>query len=389
MNHSPTTTSQSVTIKDGAISQLEDLFVQLHARKIFFVVDKPAYTFSGAEKKLRNSLKFREVTWFSDFELNPKIEDVERGVKLFRDKAPDVVLALGGGSALDVAKLIAGCGAQSARPDDYVTGKITLDIKPPPVIAIPTTSGTGSEATHFAVVYIDEKKYSLASPYLLPDYVLIDPQLTHSLPSSITAACGLDALCQSMESIWAVGATGESIKYASEGLKLALNHLEKAVCNPCPDSRMAMALAAHLSGKAINISKTTAPHAVSYGITTRYRLPHGMAVALTLGAFLEYNSGVDEADCTDQRGPEEVRRRMDHILDVMDCTSIEQARNCLGRLMAAVGCSARVRDAGIVKADLATLAGMVNTERLSNNPRRIDVKVLETLLEDCIKRVVL
>ena len=118
-----------------------------------------------------------------------------------------------------------------------ITGSVPIDSGKVPLVAIPTTAGTGSEATHFAVVYHEGKKFSVAHRNLLPDFAIIDPELTCSMPKSLAASTGLDALCQAIESIWAVGATGESATYAIRSLYLALEHLESAVENPtagCP-----------------------------------------------------------------------------------------------------------------------------------------------------------
>jgi alcohol dehydrogenase class IV len=224
----------------------------------------------------------------------------------------------------------------------------------------------------------------LAHPSLLPEYVLIDPQLTYTLPPRITAASGLDALSQSIESIWSVGATDESIGYASEALSFVLDHLETAVNKPTPESRMAMAKAAHLAGKAINISKTTAPHALSYAITTYYKVPHGIAVALTLDAFLDYNYRVDEFSCTDPRGVDTVRQRIDLILKLLGNGSIEPAQNRLRLIKENIGCPLNLSEVGIKKNDLLTLARQVNVERLSNNPRKIDATGLNDLLNSIL-----
>lgn len=376
-----TPTFPPVLLEDGSLGRLEELLQQLHAQTVFFVADKPAYEFSGAARILDPVLAQRQTTWFTEFALNPKIEDVERGVALFRGVQADVVIALGGGSALDMAKLIAVCGSQDGSPAEFATGKRKLEKPGPPKILIPTTSGTGSEATHFAVVYIGEQKYSLAYPSLLPEYVIIDPALTYSLPARPTAACGLDALCQSIESIWAVGATDESMGYATEALKLALAHLENAVLHPTPQDRLAMARAAHLAGKAINLSKTTAPHAFSYAVTTRFNVPHGAAVALTVGAFLRHNSGVDDASCTDPRGATAVKARIQLLLDILGEGALDAAHARLTALIAKIGCPVRFGETGIRREHLPGLIEAVNVERLSNNPRKITAEQMMTLLE--------
>jgi len=375
--------SQKVIIENGAIARLDALLNDLNAETIFFVVDKPAYEFSGAAGPLQQCFQNRKITWFSDFELNPKLEDVARGKELFLQQKPDVVLALGGGSALDMGKLIASCSVEEGDLLDLVTGKAALESESPPLVAIPTTSGTGSEATHFAVVYVGEKKYSLADKKILPGYVLIDPGLTHSLPPDPTASSGLDALCQAIESIWAVGANDESVGYAKEALQLALDNMETAVNQPTPAARMNMAKAAYLAGKAINITKTTAPHAFSYGVTTRFGVPHGKAVALTLTSFLEFNYHLDDASCNDPRGVDAVKSRIEKgILKLLGDGPMEQAKARLEKIKKNIGSPLRLSETGVNQKDIPELVDMVNLERLSNNPRKIAKPEMEAMLKN-------
>ncbi len=301
---------QVVCIREGAIAELERILNYSPQNRLFFVVDDSAYAASGANAVLEPRFHHHSIARFSGFELNPKLHDVERGVELYRSANPDMIIALGGGTAIDLSKSIRAVASQDASAHAVVTGKAPIRESGPPLIAIPTTAGTGSEATHFAVVYIKNEKFSLAHPSLLPDYALVDPMLTHSLPSEMTAATGLDAFCQAIESIWAIGATDQSLGYAQQAVRLASEHLVSATCNPTRAARRGMAEASHLAGKAIDISKTTASHALSYPITSRYGIPHGMAVALSLSPMLAFNAEVTASDCSDPRGPEEVLKRI-------------------------------------------------------------------------------
>ena len=373
-----------VVIREGSLQTIDSILSQIGAERIFFVMDKPAYEGSGAATVLEPVLSSRQVAVFDQFELNPKIEDVERGKQAFTALQPQAVLALGGGSALDMAKLIAACSVQDGPALEYAIGKKPLAHPHPPIIAVPTTSGTGSEATHFAVVYAEGKKYSLAHERLLPDYVIIDPLLTHSLPAGPTANSGLDALSQAIESLWARGATEESMAWSTEALQLVLDNLITAVTRPDDASRLNMAKAAHLAGKAINVTKTTAPHAVSYGITTHFGVPHGSAVGLTLGAFLLFNAGVDEQSCTDPRGIDEVRRRLALILNPLGNGSLTTARERLTTIISECKCPARLSEVGVTETDLPFLADQVNVERLSNNPRTISREQLIALLKSAL-----
>ena len=170
--------------------------------RLFLVVDEPAYQASGAREVLEALFEQKATTWFTDFELNPKLDDVLRGIEAYRECQPDFVLALGGGTAIDLAKLIGSLAIQSEPARDIATGRVSIEVAGKPLMAIPTTAGTGSEATHFAVVYVDGKKYSVGHPSLMPRYAVVDWTLTESLPKRMTAATGLDAFCQAIESIW-------------------------------------------------------------------------------------------------------------------------------------------------------------------------------------------
>ena len=374
---------QQVHFGADGFKKIATMLDSLSADRVFFVVDAAAYTASGAADEIERLLVGRSVERFVGFESNPKLEDVERGIEQFRGSNPDVVIAVGGGTAIDLAKLIGTLAVHKTSARDIITGTLDLEVNGPPLIVVPTTAGTGSEATHFAVVYIEEKKYSLAAPRLLPACVVIDSRLTHSLPASITTATGLDAFCQSVESIWAVDSTDESVSYASESVRLAIEHLPVCVQNPTPESRDAMCRAAHLSGKAINISKTTAPHAISYAITTRYGVPHGVAVALTLGEVLKFNAKVGQNDCTDPRGAEHVHNRIALLLELLDQPTVEGGVERIRSLIDSVGAPLRLRDAGVQdEGALAWIAEQVNVERLANNPREIARQDIEKILEE-------
>ena len=153
------------------------------------------------------------------------------------------------------------------------------DIAPPPVFAFPTTAGSGAEATHFAVAYKDRVKKSIGHLRVRPARVALVPEFTYSLSPYQTACTGFDAVSQAIESLWAKGATDESRAFARRAIE-CLGRLDKAVADPDPATREAMQLGAYWSGRAIDISKTTAAHALSYLLTARHGVPHGHAVAM-------------------------------------------------------------------------------------------------------------
>jgi len=378
----------SAYLEQQALDRFEPLLHDLGARSVFLIADPNAFAASGARDLMRPALDQLDVFLFDAFSSNPQLQDVERGLRHYRTRSPDLVVAVGGGTAIDMAKLIRWFGAQTGTPADLLTDhrphSPSLDFHPP-LLAIPTTAGTGSESTQFAVVYYAGQKHSVDHASLLPDVALIDPRLTYSQPPVVTAAAGLDALCQGIESIWAIGATPQSIEFAAEAVSLAIQHLARAVHHPDPAARAGMVRAAHLSGKAINTSKTTACHALSYTLTSRFGVPHGVAVALTVPSMLIFNSRVTDADCCDPQGPAEVHKRIDQILALLDCPSAESAAARIEELMGQIDCPTRLRQVGVrTPHDIATLVDTVNQQRLANNPRQLPrgsaVALLESLL---------
>jgi|ETNmetMinimDraft_2_1059921.scaffolds.fasta_scaffold01828_2 alcohol dehydrogenase class IV len=368
---------------DGSIKNLRDILDENNAKNIFLVTGKSSYHSCGAEDSLKEVLERYNVSRFYDFEENPKIEDVKKGMSLFREFNPDLVIGVGGGTALDMAKLLNTLSLQNKDPEEYICNGGKIRELGKPLILMPTTSGTGSEATRFAVVYINKKKYSLAHEHMLPGYSIIDSNFTLNLPRKITASTGMDALSQAIESYWAIDSTPESRGYSRNAINLIKENLQIAVDNPTNESRLAMAKAANLAGKAINITKTTAPHAISYALTSYFGIPHGHAAGLTLGKFLEYNSQVTEKDCNDSRGPEFVRKTILELCSLLNVEDTHSAKNKIGSLMNGIGLETNIPNLGIrSEEDLDLIMENVNIERLINNPRTINESVMKTLLRE-------
>jgi alcohol dehydrogenase class IV len=142
-----------------------------------------------------------------------------------------------------------------------------------------------------------------------------------------------------------------------------------------------MCRASHLAGKAINISKTTAPHAISYALTSSYGIPHGIAVALTLSPMLAYNADVNDDDCADPRGAEFVRRKIATIVKLLRATSVREACETFTDIVSKIGCPCTLAEAGLTTSDqLQKIVSSVNLERMSNNPRKTTSSALIELL---------
>lgn len=352
-------------------NELLDLINKKNIKSVFLVTGKKSYETTGADKKLSVLLQNCKVTRFYDFEVNPKLEDVITGVKLLTKEKSELIIAVGGGSVIDVAKSInVLINYDNNQYMEVIGGKLEKLQTKLPLIAIPTTSGTGSEATHFSVLYVNKKKYSVADQSILPNYILLDSELTYSASPYLTAVSGLDALCQSIESYWAVNSTDESRDYASSAIDILLNNLENAV-NGDKNAKDEVSYSSYLAGKAINISKTTAPHAISYPITTYFGLPHGHAVAITLGNFFEINGNLD-VEYNDPRGQLYVQKIMDELYQKFEVTNAKKCRLVWEEFVKKIGVNINKNENNLSEeSTISKILDGVNTERLSNNPVKI------------------
>ena len=220
-----------------------------------------------------------ELIYFHAFTPNPDYPEVLAGVRLFLLERCDFIISIGGGSAIDVAKCInvhGLCGEAPAVGELVMLSDVRCEH-----LAVPTTAGSGSESTCFAVVYRDGEKQSVEHRNLSPDYVILDPSFLKTLPPYQKKSTLLDALCQAIESNWAKGSTAESKGYADEAIELIYENVHSYVEGE-RDSMKGIMYAAHLAGKAINISKTTAAHAMSYKLSSMFGIAHGHAVALCM-----------------------------------------------------------------------------------------------------------
>ena len=287
-----------------------------------------------------------EYVRFSDFKPNPLLEDARKGAKILKKNKCDFIVAVGGGSSIDMAKCV-----------KYLN-RINL-----PLMAVPTTSGTGSEATHFAVAYKNGEKHSIADERLLPEFAVLQPDVLKILPIYHKKCTMLDALCQAVESWWSKRATNESIEYSQNAIKLILDNMENYLKNEYEGNKN-MLIASNYAGKAINITTTAAPHAMSYKLTSLYNLPHGYAVAICLPKVWRYMKNFDDiAAAFGKRSSEEAILFFEQMLRDLEILPPENA------------------NAG----DLDILVNSINTERLKNNPVRLNTDTIKSLYKEILE----
>ncbi len=360
-------------IEPGSVNKLQSILDELNGTKVFLVTGKASFDKLTNKSVIENALKGREVLRHSDFEVNPNFDDIVMGVKKLNSFAPEVVIGIGGGSVLDTAKLIHSLPPSAEEIRKAILTGILKPIKKVPLIAVPTTAGSGAESTHFSVVYINEVKYSLASEALLPEIKIVDSECTLSMPPKLTAITAMDALSQAIESFWAINANEESRLYAAESIKLNLSVFDRVVTKSDASSREIMMRAAFLAGKAINISKTTAAHAYSYYLTKKFGIPHGQAVGLLLPVIILYNSEVEKINIDKTIH----KKRLEGLKSLFGVKDMREAAEMIYNLLNNHSLLLRFHDLGYVKkTDFAHWLENVNPQRLSNNP----VEVHEELL---------
>ncbi|MEO1717563.1 MAG: iron-containing alcohol dehydrogenase [Planctomycetota bacterium] len=353
-----------------SLAALRSLLDEAGVTRPFVVIDDAAVAAARLMPELDDALRSLPFLTFNEYTPNPRCEHAAEAARRAADFDADGIVAVGGGSCCDVAKVAALAAATPDLIHDLSRGEGTGRASPLPLIAVPTTSGTGSEATHFAAIYIGPKKVSIAHEQLRPVGVVLDERFHTAMPGPIAAATGLDAHGQAMESAWSVGGTAESLAFASVAGPMIAEHLVESVEAATPGARRRVLIGSHLAGKAINISKTTAAHALSYQLTQELGLPHGHAVALTLGHIATWNDGVSDGDCLDPRGASDVRARVRLAASFMGATPAELPDR-IERLLADLGLSASLAQSNVTPSQLGGFAERVDPVRLGNNPRRL------------------
>ena len=359
---------------------IEQWIKENEIKKIFLVCDS-SMPFLKVKDYFEELEQRIPVIRFDKFQPNPLYESVVDGVKLFRKEECDSVIAIGGGSALDVAKCIK---LYSNLPGDGTDGAwLKEDIIPNeiPFLAMPTTAGTGSEATRYAVVYYEGAKQSITSESFIPPVVLMDSSALKTLPMYQKKATMCDALCHAIESYWSVNSTEESKEYSKKTIEMVIANMDGYLAND-DEANANMLIAANTAGKAINITQTTAGHAMCYKVTSLFDCAHGHAAILcdrVLFPWMVENVG----KCIDSRGEEFLKKTLDKIGQALGC---EDGRSGAEKLV-------EIFDKLELEIPFATelqfeeLKKSVNPVRLKNHPIALEEETIDLLYHKILNEV--
>ncbi len=360
-------------IADGALDRLPEMVASFRPKKVLLLLGKSSFRSSVGHRRLKEGLGGFCLEESDPVEHNPSVTFIQEMWRTLRGRKFDLVVGIGGGSVLDCAKAIRILLTQEdVALEDYVEKRREFQHRGLPLIAVPTTAGTGSEVTPYASLQTrSHQKISLTHPWLFPEIALIDPLLTYSMPKYVTACSGLDALSQAIESFWSVHHTPFSETHSLRAIALILENLPTVLREPSQrEARFAMSLASTEAGLAITQTRTTAVHAVSYPLTTFYEIPHGHACALTLPSFIRYNGPVLEPE----RGA--------HLLKTLGISSWEEAARRVEGLMDEAGLERSLRKLGLDQQGINNvIENGFRSDRVVNNPREVTQEVLRDILQ--------
>ncbi len=312
---------------------------------------------------------------YSDINPNPRIEEVDKGAAKARDMGCDHIIAIGGGSSIDAGKAIAIGSAKGVSISEFLHRRLEVD-NALPVVAVPTTAGTGTEVDRFSVITDprDQSKRAIASPHIYPRYAIIDPQLTITMPPRLTAATGFDAFTHAWESYVSKLSNPLSEAYSEKAIKMIAGSLEYAVSNPDNmQARSRMAAAAMLAGYAIDMARVGLCHAIEHPLSARLGIHHGEGLAAIAPAVVEFTyPGAKE--------------KFNFITETLLGTSggRDTAVESIHKFKERIGLDVTLTDLGVKKGMIATLAD--DTLRymryaVENSPVKASKRDIEAIIE--------
>lgn len=361
---------------NGTLAKLPELV----AGRRTLLLTTPGLTRRGVTRQLVQMLESAVVRVMDDVPANPELADLETRVEVLTTVPIEVIVAVGGGSVIDTGKVLSAALALKGQEFDlrsYLeSGASGLAGRGIPVLAMPTTAGTGSEVTPFATVWDSsgKRKHSLAGPLLYAEGAIVDPMLTLSVPRETTVATGLDAISQAFEAVWNRNAIPITTLFATEALRNALPAMGPLAENlGDPGLRAKMAYASLLSGLAISHTRTAIAHSMSYPLTLHYGMPHGLACGFTLPAILSFNREVDDG-------------RLSALAEALGFGRVEDLAEALKALLVRLGVPELLeRYLPSLEAPFTLVGEMFTPNRVSNNLRPVDESSVRTILAEALR----
>ena len=346
-------------------------------KKIFILCGKKSFITSGAEDLFKKVITDKEIKLFYKKSELPILEELIEIINNIKNFKPDLILAVGGGAVIDYAKIANVVDVREDLADLIVNYSYPFKKKYTKLTVIPTTAGSGAEVTSNAVIYVDGIKHSFESELLIPDNFFLIPEFLISAPNKIKASAGFDAIAQALESLLSKKSNTKSVDYASKSLSVSVNSFLPFINNPNMKNATEMSIASNLAGKAISISKTTAPHAASYPFTSLFNISHGHAVSLFFEKFFKFNyDNLDKSETSFN-----LKKRFDLIFNLFDVPNIDSFNSKISLIKKQAHLEDDLTRLNIdIKQSSENIIKGINLLRLGNNPVKIDGKDIYNII---------
>ena len=348
-------------------------------KKIFVLCGKKSFVTSGADELFKQIVSDKEIKLFYKKSELPILEELIEIINNIKNFKPDLILAVGGGAVMDYAKIANVVDVREDLADLIVNYSYPFQKKNTKLAVIPTTAGSGAEVTSNAVIYVKGIKHSFESELLIPDNFFLIPEFLISAPNKIKASAGFDAIAQALESLVSRKSNDQSVDFASKSLRVSVNSFISFVNDPNMKNATEMSIAANLAGKAISISKTTAPHAASYPFTSLFNISHGHAVSLFFENFFKFNYD----NLIKSETSFDLKKRFDLIFKLFDVSNINDFNSKISLIKKKANLEDDLTklDININQSSEDIIKG-INLLRLGNNPVKIDGKDIYNIISN-------
>lgn len=363
---------QDIIFGKGSLKRLPELLEKSGSRKML-LISGPVLKKIGMVEKVEEIVKASgiEIEVFTDVEANPSVETVNKATEAYKKAGATSIVAFGGGSPMDVAKAVGVLAKYGGEIGDYegahkVPGPIV------PIIAIPTTAGTGSEVTAFSVITDEARNYKLTvfSYELIPSYALLDPELVMTSPASVAAACGVDALIHAWEAYTSRDVSPFSDAMAEKAMELIGANLRRFVANRQDEEAAAAMLSGSMfAGIAFAWARLGNIHAMSHPVSAYFHVAHGVANAILLPTIVEYNALADHGRY--EKIYNYISKEKDPVIDFVPEMLVDEARDLLRDL----GIPQHLADVGVTEDKIELMAAdAMKSGNIMANPRQSTIK---------------
>ncbi len=363
----------------NSIEDIKNFINDKSFKRIFILCGKKSFISSGAKTLSKNINSNKEIKLFYKNSEIPIMEELIEIIKSIRNFKPDLILAVGGGTIIDYAKIANVVDIRDDLKELIENYSYPFKKRYTKLAVVPTTAGSGAEVTSNAVIYVNGIKHSFESNLLIPDNFFLVPEYLISAPNKIKASAGFDAIAQALESLISKKSNEQSVDYALKSLKMSLVSYLSYLKDPNLNNAAEMSIAANLAGKAISISKTTAPHATSYPFTSLFNISHGHAVGLFFEKFFRFNYlNLDKSETSF-----DLKKRYDQIFDLFNVQNIDDFSSKIKKIKKEADLEDDLNKLNIdINKSSENIIDGINLLRLGNNPVKINGKDIYNIILD-------